>query len=366
MSALKGGGASRVEVIARSIAPGAQFASDNNAGLCPEALEAFLAANAAGHTNAYGDDPFSAAARAKIAEVLGAPEAVVHFVFNGTAANSLALAHLARSYEGVICHAVSHINTDECAAPEFLSGGSKLFGLEGAAGKLDPAAVERFITSSGRGVHFPALRVLSITQSTEMGTLYTPAEIAALAKVAHARGLKVHMDGARLANAVASLSCDPADLTWRAGVDVLSFGATKNGLGLGEAVVWFDKAAAQGFDRRLKQAGQLDSKMRLMSAPWLGLIEGGVWLKNARHANAMAERLAAGLATAKGVVLMFPRQANAVFAKLPPALQEKLRKKGWRFHTFLPPEGCRLMCAFDTAPETIDRFVADVAEAAAS
>jgi threonine aldolase len=213
-------------------------------------------------------------------------------------------------------------------------------------------------------VHHVKPRALSITQSTEMGTVYSPAELTALCSLAGRHGLKVHMDGARLANAVATLGCQPADITWRRGVDALSFGGTKNGLGLGEAVVFFNAALADEFGWRVKQAGQLNSKMRLATAPWLGLLANGVWLANARHANAMAKRLAEGIENAPGVRLMYPVEANAVFADIDPAVQAALRQKGWMFYTFLGATGCRLMCAWDTEPQTVDRFIADLVQAA--
>jgi threonine aldolase len=338
------------------------FASDNNAGLCPEALAALEAANQTGHETSYGDDRWTAEAKAQIARVLGT-DCEVFFVFNGTAANALALAQVCQPFHAVICHSLSHVDTDESGAPEFFSGGAKLMTAEGENGKLTPDAVHRLATRWD-GFHHVKARALSLTQATEMGTVYAPAEVAALAAAARGHGLAVHMDGARLANAVARLGCDPADVTWKAGVDILSFGGTKNGLAVGEAVVFFDKALARDFEWRVKQGGQLASKMRFVTAPWTALLSNGVWLRNALHANEMAQRLARGLAAVRGTRLMFPVEANAVFADIPPAIQAAVRAKGWRFYTFLGETGCRLMCAFDTAPETVDRFVADLRAAA--
>jgi threonine aldolase len=338
------------------------FASDNNAGLCPEALAALEAANQTGHETSYGDDRWTAEAKAQIARVLGT-DCEVFFVFNGTAANALALAQVCQPFHAVICHSLSHVDTDESGAPEFFSGGAKLMTAEGENGKLTPDAVHRLATRWD-GFHHVKARALSLTQATEMGTVYAPAEVSALAAAARMHGLAVHMDGARLANAVARLGCDPADVTWKAGVDILSFGGTKNGLAVGEAVVFFDKALARDFEWRVKQGGQLASKMRFVTAPWTALLSNGVWLRNALHANDMAQRLARGLATVRGTRLMFPVEANAVFADIPPAIQAAVRAKGWRFYTFLGETGCRLMCAFDTAPETVDRFVADLRAAA--
>ena len=202
--------------------------------------------------------------------------------------------------------------------------------------------------------------MVSLTQSTECGTVYTVEELRAIAAIAKRRGLKVHMDGARFANAVASLGVHPSEITWRAGIDVLCFGGTKNGLPVGEAVVFFRKDLAEDFQYRVKQAGQLASKMRYVSAPWLGLLDNDVWLKNARHANAMAKRLHDKIRQLPGIKIMFPVEANAVFAEVPAAVQKGLRDKGWRFYTFIGAGGCRLMCAWDTAPETVDRFAADM------
>jgi threonine aldolase len=338
------------------------FASDNNAGLCPEALSAFIEANSAGHVASYGDDAWTARA-CDLIRGLFDHDCAVYFVFNGTAANALALAHVVRPYQAVICHEAAHIATDECAAPEMAGGGMKLVTGGGAGAKLDPPTVTALATRR-RDLHFPRAAALSITQSTEFGTVYRPAEIAALAQSAKSHDLVVHMDGARLANAVAHLGVTPADVTWRSGVDVLSFGSTKNGLAVGEAVVFFDKTLARDFDARAKQAGQLASKMRFVSAPWVGLLENGAWLAHARHANTMARRLADGLSSVQNVRLLHPVEANGVFVAIPPRVQERVRARGWRFHTFIGADGCRLMCAWDTTPATIDRFVADVRAAA--
>jgi threonine aldolase len=196
-----------------------------------------------------------------------------------------------------------------------------------------------------------------------MGTLYQSGEIAGIARLAHGHGLKVHMDGARFANAAAALGGSPADITWRAGVDVLCFGGTKNGLPVGEAVVFFDRALSEDFAWRVKQAGQLASKMRFISAPWLGLLENDTWLANAGHANAMALRLHAAIHALPGVQVLHQPQANAVFAQLPSAAATALRAKGWRFYEFIAGGGCRFMCAWDTTPESVDAFAADIAAA---
>jgi threonine aldolase len=335
-----------------------QLASDNNAGICPEALEALLAANREGHAAGYGGDDWTARAIDRL-RALFETDCAVFFVFNGTAANALALAQLCRSYHAVIAHAESHVATDEAGAVGFCSGGAWLLTADTPLAKLTPAAVEALATG-GRGVHSVKPRALSITEVTEMGTLYSRDELAAITETARRLGLKVHMDGARLGNAVAALNCAPADITWRAGVDVLCFGGVKNGLAVGEAVLFFDKPLAHEFEWRIKQAGHLNSKMRLATAPWVGLLESGAWLRNAQHANAMARRLWEGLATVAGVAPMAPVESNAVFVRLPAGMAERLHGRGWRFYPW--GDGFRLMCAWDTAPETVDRFVADVGE----
>jgi threonine aldolase len=335
-----------------------QFASDNNAGLCPEALEALIAANREGHAVGYGGDAWTERA-CNALRTLFETDCAVFFVFSGTAANALALAQLCRPYHAVIAHAESHVATDEAGAVGFFSGGAWLLTADTPIAKLTPAAVEALATS-GRGVHSVKPRALSLTQATEMGTLYSRNELVALAGTARRLGLKVHMDGARLANAVAALGCAPADITWRAGVDVLCFGGVKNGLAAGEAVLFFDTAMAQEFEWRVKQAGHLNSKMRLVTAPWAGLLESGAWLRNARHANAMARRLWEAVAKVPGVEAMAPVESNAVFVRLPRGAADRLWQKGWRFYPW--DDGFRLMCAWDTPPEAVDRFAADVAE----
>ena len=335
------------------------FASDNYAGICPEALQALLSANA-GHASAYGDDDWTRRVSDRLRELF-ATDCDVYFVFNGTAANSLALASLCQSYHSVICHELAHVATDECGGPEFFSNGSKLLSAGGENGKLTPDAILEVIERRS-DIHYPKPRVVTLTQVTEVGTLYQSAEVAAIADLAHCKGLRVHMDGARFANAVAALDVAPADITWRAGVDVLCFGGTKMGLPVGEAVVFFDRSLAEDFAWRCKQAGQLASKMRFLSSPWLGILEGDAWLRHARHANAMARRLSVGLERIPGASLMYPTEANGVFASLPQPVQEGLRERGWRFYTFIGAGGCRFMCAWDTSPERVDALLADLRE----
>jgi threonine aldolase len=336
-----------------------QLASDNNAGLCPEALEAFLRANAEGHAAGYGDDAWTEKACGALRELFEA-DCAVFLVFSGTAANALALGHICRSYHAAIAHGESHVAADEAGAAGLFGGGTWLLTADTPLAKLTPQAVETLI-ARGRGVHSVKPRALSLTQATELGTVYTLAELGALTETARRHRLRVQMDGARFTNAVAHLGCAPADLSWRAGVDVLCFGGVKNGLAAGEAVLFFDKELAQEFEWRVKQAGQLNSKMRLVAAPWVGLLKNGVWLRNARHANAMARRLWERVADVPGVKLLAPVESNGVFIELAAPIQERLRRRGWRFYAW-GETGCRLMCAWDTQPETVDRFAEDLVE----
>ena len=337
-----------------------QFASDNYSGVCPEALEALVEANK-GHETSYGDDSWTKRACDLFRELFET-DCEVFFVFNGTAANSLALASLCKPFHSVICHETGHVETDECGAVEFFSNGSKLLLAKGHEGKIDPASVIE-IAMRRTDIHFPKPEALSFTQATELGTVYTPAEIAVLGETARKLKLKLHMDGARFANAVASLDVSPKEISWKAGVDVMCFGGTKNGLPVGEAVIFFDKSLAEEFAYRCKQGGQLASKMRFLAAPWIGILRSGAWLANARHANAAAAKLEAGLNSVPGVSLMFPRQANSVFASFPQKAVAALRVKGWKFYTFIGVGGVRLMCSWDTKDSVIEDFLSDLRSA---
>jgi len=260
----------------------------------------------------------------------------------------------------MLCHELAHIETSECGAPEFFANGSKILLLAGENGKINPSEIGRAVNER-TDIHYPKPRALSLTQATETGTVYSPAEIKILADEARKFGLHVQMDGARFANAVASLGVSPADMTWRAGVDVLCFGGSKNGIALGEAVVFFDHALARDFDYRCKQGGQLASKMRFLSAPWLGMLKDGAWLRHAKHANEMAARLHAGMKDIPGVKISYPVQSNAVFAAIPEAAEKKLHEQGWHFYTgVITGHESRLMCSWDTTPEDVDTFVADL------
>ncbi len=334
------------------------FASDNASGVCPEAWAAMAEANGAGHVPSYGSDAYTQRASDGFRELFET-DCDVYFVFNGTAANSLALASLCQSYHSVVCHESAHVETDECGAPEFYSNGSKLLLCPGPLGKLTPATVRAVITKR-TDIHYPRPRALSITQPTELGTTYTVDELSSLTAAAHEYGLRVHLDGARFGNAVASLGCSPAEVTWKAGVDVLCFGGSKNGMAVGEAVIFFDHKLSEEFAARCKQAGQLASKMRFLAAPWVGMLKDGAWLRHAAHANAMAQRMAVGVARLPAVKALHPTQANSVFVELPAGAADALRARGWQFYAFIGGGG-RLMCSWDTQPEDVDALLADLA-----
>jgi len=340
--------------------PICQFASDNYSGICPEALDALLRRQQ-GDAPAYGNDPWTQKAADRFRDQFET-DCEVFFVFNGTAANALSLAALCQSYHSVICQETAHIETDECGAPEFASNGSKLLPARGENGRLDPVEVERLITRRS-DIHFPKPKVISVTQATELGTVYDLDHLHALRELASHYSLKIHMDGARFANAVATLGKTPAQLSWQAGVDVLCLGGTKNGMAVGEAILFFDRELATDFAWRCKQAGQLASKMRFIAAPWLGVLDSGAWLHNARHANEMAAYLEQRLREVAGLEPLFPRQANSVFLALDPRVIERLHAQGWQFYTFIGVGSARLMCSWNTTREAVDRFMIDLAQA---
>jgi threonine aldolase len=336
-----------------------EFASDNTAAICPPAWAALAEANAAAEVS-YGDDKWTRRVVDQVREILET-DCEVFLVFNGTAANALALAHLCRSFHAVICHEYAHSQTDECGAPEFFSGGAKLVPTPGANGKLDLTHVESKLLRH-QDVHSPKPRVISLTQATEFGTVYQREEIETIAGFARKHSLLVHMDGARFANAVAALDCAPKAITWQAGVDVLCFGGTKNGTAAGELVVFFKKELAHEFDYRAKQAGQLASKMRFLAAPWVGMLADGAWIENARHANKCAKLLAEKLSAVLGSGPAFPCEASAVFYRMPDPLVRRLQERGWRFYKFIEPDVYRLMCSWSVTQKDIDDFVGDVKE----
>jgi len=343
------------------ITPGCQFASDNTAGICPEAWQALEDANL-NYQPSYGDDPLTRKACDLLRDLFEI-DCDVYFVFTGTAANSLALASLCQSYHSVIAHQAAHVETDECGAPEFFSNGSKILLASGEAGKCDVQDVQRLITLR-KDLHYPKPKVLSLSQSTEYGTVYQPDELQTLWHGVRDYGVHVHMDGARFANAVASLNVKPADITWRAGVDVLCFGGTKMGMAMTEAVVFFNRQMSEDFAWRCKQAGQLNSKMRFASAQWLRMLSDHHWLAYAKHANAQAQKLAAGLSHIPDVHILHHVQANAVFATLPPAVDERLRNAGWRYYQFIGG-GARFMCSWRTSDEEVQALLNDAQPPAA-
>jgi threonine aldolase len=338
------------------VRPGSQFASDNCAGICPQAMQALVEANQ-GHVSGYGDDHYTTRASDLLRELFEI-DCEVFFVFNGTAANSLSIGHLCKSYHSVICHEKAHVETDECGGPEFFTHGTKLLLSRGEQGKVTPDDIEEIVTRR-TDIHYPKPRVVSVTQSTELGTVYSVQELDAIREAARRHKLRVHMDGARFANAVASLGVPPKETTWKVGVDVLCFGGTKNGMPFGEAVVFFNRDLAAEFDYRCKQAGQLNSKMRFTAAPWIHMIEDDNWLKHARHANACAQKLADGL-DALGVSLIGQPQANAVFAQFEQAWIDAMHQRGWHFYTFIGEGGVRLMCSWATKQEEIEAFLRDL------
>jgi len=335
------------------------FASDNYSGICPEAMQAMIQSNQ-DHVPSYGTDEWTRQVCDNFREFFEI-DCEVFFVFNGTAANSLSLAHLCRPYHSIICHSLAHLETDECGAPEFFSHGSKLLKCEGELGKINPEGMVKIIEKRV-DIHYPKPQVVSVTQATELGTVYSIDELNVITEIARRYNLKAHMDGARFFNALANLNCSPAEITHKAGIDVLSLGGSKNGLGVGDAVIFFNKQDAFDFDYRCKQAGQLASKMRFISSPWLGVIKNKVWLKHAQHANNCAENLKQQLQELPQIEILFPRQANAIFVKMPEPLIKRLYGLGWKFYTFIGAGGARLMCSWDTKQATIDRFVADIKE----
>jgi threonine aldolase len=311
-----------------------------------------------GSAPAYGNDEWTQRASDRFRELFEI-DCDVFFVFNGTAANSLSLASLCQSYHSVICHELAHIETDECGAPEFASNGSKLLLGRGENGKLTPESIAAIATRR-TDIHYPKPKVISLTQTTELGTLYNLEELREIRHVADRYNLKIHMDGARFANAIAALNVTPAELTWKVGVDVLCFCGTKNGMAVGEAIIFFKRDLAEDFAYRCKQAGQLASKMRFIAAPWLGLLETGAWLRNAQHANGCAAYMAQELTRIEGVELMFPQQANAVFVTLPEHVINGLRDRGWLFYTFIGVGGARFLCSWNSTRDRIDELVRDV------
>jgi threonine aldolase len=339
-----------------------QFASDNYAGICPEAFAAMVEANQ-GHEVSYGDDTWTEKAANLVRDVFET-NCEVFFVFNGTSANSLSLASLCQSYHSILCHEQAHIETSECGAPEFFTNGSKVLLLPGANGKIDPKAIDGAVHKR-TDIHYPKPQVLSLTQATEFGTVYSLDELRALTDIARHCHLRVQMDGARFANAVVALGVTPKELAWESGVDVLCFGGSKNGIALGEAVVFFNTELAREFDYRCKQGGQLASKMRFLSAPWVGMLQDGAWLRYGKHTNTMARRLEAAIRHLPHVEIAYPVQTNTVFARLPDEVVQAMHQRGWKFYMHVSQDSARLMTSWDTTAEDVDAFAADLAQVTA-
>jgi threonine aldolase len=340
------------------------FHSDNEAGVAPEILAALARANE-GMAHSYGADAITTRLTARFCEVFEKQVEVFPLV-TGTAANSLAIAQLAPPCGAVYCHVEAHLNTDECGAPEFFADGAKLIGLDGEHARIDAATLDHTLRHAGAlDVHECKPSVLSLSQATEHGTVYARGEVTELSRIAKSHGLRVHMDGARFANALVQASCTPAELTWKAGIDMLSFGATKNGAMMAEALVVFDAALAQELARRRKRAGHLLSKMRFVSAQLEAYLHDDLWLRCAKHANAAAQELGAGLARVEGVALLHPVEANEVFVRLPAHIANGLHAAGFGFHRWPRTDDCyRLVTAFDTPHEAVEELLATARELA--
>lgn len=357
-----------------SLEPSLNFASDNVEGASPSVMDALLRANA-GAAPAYGADAWTRRVEARLAEIFER-DVAVFLVGTGTAANALAVAAAVSPWGSCLCHVESHIADDECGAPEFFSHGAKLIGLDGVGCKLDAEEVATALARLPDHVKQMPAQAVSISQASECGLVYDLGQIAALGELCRAHGLALHMDGARFANALLRLGASPADMTWRAGIDILSFGATKNGCLAAEAVIVFTPRLAETLAYRRKRAGQTFSKSRFLAAQLEGYLADDAWLANAAHANAMAARLATGLAALPGLRLAWPTEANAVFAILPRAVDEALRAAGALYHPWsirpLPPGSApaadetlvRFVTSFATRPESVDLLVRRAASAA--
>jgi len=335
------------------------FCSDNVAGIAPEILAAIGAANT-GASASYGADQWTARLDKHLAEIF--ERKVTAFpIVTGTAANALALSVMTPPYGSIYCHEEAHIAVDECGAPEMYTAGAKLRPLTGANGKLTAETVAAALAQGRAGdVHHVQPAALSLTQATECGTAYRPDEVAAICAIAKQHNLKTHMDGARFANAVAHLNLSPAEITWKAGIDALCFGATKNGAMGAEIVVFFNDELANTFAFHRKRAGHLMSKMRFVSAQLDAYFADGLWLRYARHANAMAQRLVQGLTVLPGVKLLYPVEANEIFIELPVPTVDALREAGFAFYDWpnSPAGTIRLVTAFNTEQQAVDQFLA--------
>ena len=338
------------------------FASDNWAGAAPEILDAIARAND-GAVPGYGGDALTKKVEKKFCDLFER-DCAVYFVATGGAANGLALSVMTPPYGMVLCHEESHVQMDECAGPEFFTGGAKLLPVKGENGKLTADAVRKTLRGfPHRPPHGAPITTLSLTQGTECGTVYSVDELSALCDAAHQADMLVHMDGARFANAAASLGKSPAEITWKAGVDVLCFGGTKNGCIAAEAVIFFDRARAKDFEFMRKRAGHLWSKMRFIAAQFDAYLEDGLWLRLAAHANAMAQRLAGGLRRIDGVEFLYPVDINEQFVVFPDGVADRLRDGGDVFYPWVTPgdpadgRAHRLIFSFRTTPQEADDFI---------
>ncbi|PZX16578.1 L-threonine aldolase [Palleronia aestuarii] len=340
------------------------YASDNSGPAHPKVMEALLAANA-GYALPYGNDPATERARAHIREVFEAPDAAVEFVATGSAANALILATLCKPWEAIFCSEVAHVEADECGAPEFFTGGAKLALVPAPDARMSPAALRDRIDGTAQGnVHNVQRGPVSLTSVTERGTVYDLDHLRALAGTAREFGLPVHLDGARLANALATLGCSPAEMTWKAGIDAVSFGGTKNGLLGVEAAIFFDPAHAWEFELRRKRGGHLFSKTRYLAAQMDAYLANGLWLRMGHDANAAAARLAQGLYESGTATLLHEPQANMVFASFPRAAHHRLRQAGAQFYSMgsldgpdEEPVGARLVCDWSASTADTERFL---------
>jgi|UniRef100_UPI0040491F2B threonine aldolase len=335
-----------------------KFASDNVAGACPEVLEALLKANE-GDSAPYGNDDYSKSLQKKFSEIFE-KEVIVYPIASGTAANALALATMTPVFGNIYCHKLAHINTDECGAPEFYTGGAKLIPLVGVDGKITSGELEQNISGVGI-VHHTQPSSVSITQVCETGEVYELDEIKEITKVAHNHNLNMHMDGARFANALVSLNCTPAEMTWKSGIDVLSFGATKNGCIAAEAIIFFKPELVGNLSFLMKRAGHLLSKMRFVSAQLEAYISNNVWLDNAKNANEMGKKLSEGLIKHNSIKLAYPTQANEVFAKFPREVIEHLNSEGYKMNEDeLDGQAARLVAAWNTKISDVESFLETV------
>ncbi len=355
------------------------FVSDNAGPAHPQVMAALICANA-GYAAGYGADEVMARVVARLRAEFEAPEAAVFLVGTGTAANALALACLCPPWATVFCHRYAHVQEDECGAIGFYTGGAPLTLVDGAHGRIDPEALAAAVGRAGGSVHQPQRGALTLTNATEAGAVYAPDQVRALADIARAHRMPVHMDGARFANALVALGCTPAELTWKAGVDAVSFGGTKNGLIGVEAVILFDPARAWEFELRRKRAGHLVSKHRYLSAQMEAYLDGDLWRTMARTANARAARLSAGIARLPGAVLDHPTEANEVFARWPRGAHRRAMDAGARYYlwSFASPQAqtldgtddapisARLVCDWSTEETEIDRLLSLIGQAAAA